>query len=165
VEGALYDSGPWQARLVSKPVTIRDADLKDRDNVWSLARDFATSFELDRACFDTSFDMLLTRPDTLFIVAHTPRDGLLGYLLAFSHTTFLANGPVAWVEEIMVAEQVRRTGVGRNLMEAAERWSSSAGAAYLALATRRAARFYRALGYEESAIFFRKTNQEPARSR
>jgi GNAT superfamily N-acetyltransferase len=165
VEGALYDSGVWQARPVSKPVAIRDADLKDRDNVWSLARDFATSFELDRACFDASFDILLTRPDTLFLVAHLPQDGLVGYLLAFSHTTFLANGPVAWVEEIMVAEQARRTGVGRNLMESAERWSSSFGAAYLALATRRAASFYRALGYQESAIFFRKTNQEPARSR
>jgi len=44
-------------------------------------------------------------------------------------------------------------------MEAAERWSSSAGAAYLALATRRATSFYRALGYQDSATYFRKMLQ------
>jgi GNAT superfamily N-acetyltransferase len=53
----------------------------------------------------------------------------------------------------MVAEQARRTGVGRKLTDVAERWSSSAGAAYLALAMRRAASFYRALGYQDSATF------------
>lgn len=41
-------------------------------------------------------------------------------------------------------------------MEAAERWAVEQGAAYLALATRRAADFYRAIGYSESATFFRK---------
>jgi GNAT superfamily N-acetyltransferase len=147
---------------VSEPVIIRAADLKDRDNVWPLARDFATSFELDRACFHAAFDILITRPDTLLLIAETSRKDLVGYLLAFSHATFLANGPVAWVEEIMVAEHARRTGLGRSLMEAAERWSSSTGAAYLALATRRAAPFYRALGYQDSATFFRKTLQTQA---
>jgi histone acetyltransferase (RNA polymerase elongator complex component) len=49
--------------------------------------------------------------------------------------------------------------VGRKLMDAAERWSSSAGAAYLALATRRGASFYRALGYQDSATYFRKMLQ------
>jgi GNAT superfamily N-acetyltransferase len=140
---------------VSTPVYIRAADVKDRDNVWPLARDFASSFELERTCFDASFDRLLTRPETLLLIAEK-RDDLIGYLLAFSHATLLANGPVAWVEEIMVAEQARRTGVGRSLMEAAERWSSSTGAAYLALATRRAAPFYRALGYQDSATYFRR---------
>lgn len=140
-------------------VYIRAADIKDRDNVWPLARDFASSFVLDRTCFDASFDLLLTRPDTLLLIAERSQDDVIGYLLAFGHATFLANGPVAWVEEIMVAGQARRTGVGRKLMEAAERWSSSAGAAYLALATRRAASFYRALGYQDSATYFRKMLQ------
>lgn len=47
---------------------------------------------------------------------------------------------------------------GRNLMAAFEEWAASSGvdARYLALATRRAAGFYRALGYEESASYFKK---------
>ena len=52
-----------------KLVYIRTADIKDRDNVWPLARDFASSFVLDRTCFDASFDLLLTRPDTLLLIA------------------------------------------------------------------------------------------------
>jgi hypothetical protein len=39
----------------------------------------------------------------------------------------------------------------------AERWARASGAAYLALASRRAGPFYLALGYEDSAVFFRKT--------
>jgi ribosomal protein S18 acetylase RimI-like enzyme len=56
----------------------------------------------------------------------------------------------------MVAEEVRRRGIGHNLMVAAENWSASKGAAYVALATRRASDFYLALGYTESAAYFRK---------
>jgi GNAT superfamily N-acetyltransferase len=105
---------------VCKLVYIRTADIKDRDNIWPLARDFASSFVLDRTCFDASFDLLVTRPDTLLLIAERSQDDVIGYLLTFGHATFLANGPVTWVEEIMVAEQARRTGVGRKLMEAAE---------------------------------------------
>ena len=42
-------------------------------------------------------------------------------------------------------------------MAAFEGWAVSQGCAVVALATRRAAPFYRALGYEESASYFRKT--------
>jgi GNAT superfamily N-acetyltransferase len=80
----------------------------------------------------------------------------VGYLLATSHPAFHANGPVAWVEEVMVVARARGTGVGRQLMAAAEDWARARGAAYVALATRRAAPFYQALGYEDSATYFKK---------
>ena len=81
---------------------------------------------------------------------------VVGYLLATSHPAFHANGLVAWVEEVMVAEPARGAGVGRQLMAAAEAWACRRGARYVALATRRAAPFYRALGYEDSAVYFKK---------
>jgi hypothetical protein len=37
-----------------------------------------------------------------------------------------------------------------------EQWAAAAGCTLIALATRRAAPFYRALGYQESAAYFRK---------
>lgn len=80
----------------------------------------------------------------------------MGYLLASCHLTFLANGPVAWVEEVMVHETHRRSGVGRELMGCAEDWAREMGAVDLALASRRAGSFYRALGYEDSAVFFQE---------
>jgi hypothetical protein len=42
-------------------------------------------------------------------------------------------------------------------MESFEAWAHSRGARFVALATRRAGAFYSALGYEESAAYFRKT--------
>jgi hypothetical protein len=46
-------------------------------------------------------------------------------------------------------------------MDAFEQWAAGQGCALVALATRRAAPFYRALGYEESAIYFRKLSVNP----
>jgi hypothetical protein len=47
-------------------------------------------------------------------------------------------------------------------MAAFEAWASGQGCALVALATRRAAPFYRALGYEESAACFRKLLTRPS---
>ena len=102
---------------------------------------------------------LVGAPHTLLLVAETPEGEIVGYLLGNSHLlTFLANGRVAWDEELMVDGQARRSGVGRHLMEHAEQWARSIGAAYLALASRQAGPFYLALDYEEdSAVFYKKT--------
>ena len=81
---------------------------------------------------------------------------VVGYVLGFDHLTFFANGRVAWMEEIMVGESLRRQGIGRILMEAFEAWATEREAKMVALATRRAADFYEALDYEESATYFRK---------
>jgi GNAT superfamily N-acetyltransferase len=142
--------------MAAGEVRIRRAVEGDRDAVWPLARDFATSFQPERRAFDAVFARLLARDDTLLLVA-VEGDAVVGYLLASTHDTFLANGEVGWVEEVMVDPSSRRQGVGRRLMEAAESWAHETGAAYLALASRRAGPFYLALGYEDSAVFFKKT--------
>lgn len=87
-----------------------------------------------------------------------------GYLLGFRHLTFYANGPVGWVEEIIVRHQDRGQGLGRVVMNAFEQWAAEQGCALVALATRQAAPFYHALGYEESATYFRKVLANQARS-
>ena len=78
----------------------------------------------------------------------------VGYLLASHHGTFFANGPVAWIEELMVSESVRRQGVATRLMESAETWAQSVTTAHVALASRRAGDFYLGAGYKESATYF-----------
>lgn len=135
---------------------VREARHADRDGIWPLARDFATSFAVDHVAFNAAFDELLADENNLLLVADQQSVGIIGYLLAFSHPTLFANGPVAWIEEVMVDERVRRAGIGRKLVLEAEEWASSAEAAYIALATRRADQFYEVLGYENSAVFFRK---------
>lgn len=135
--------------------TIRAARHDDNDQVWPLARAFATSFRPSRTAFDTAWAQLIGAPHTLLLVADTTDHGIVGYVLGNSHLTLFANAPVAWVEELMVSDNHRRSSVGRRLMEHAEQWARSEGAAYLALASRRAGPFYLALGYEDSAVFYK----------
>ncbi|HTE86145.1 MAG TPA: GNAT family N-acetyltransferase, partial [Dehalococcoidia bacterium] len=80
----------------------------------------------------------------------------IGYLLGFAHDTFYANGPVAWVEELMVGESWRRQHVGQRLIQEFEAWAANRGCRLVALATRRAEPFYKSLGYEDSATYFRR---------
>jgi GNAT superfamily N-acetyltransferase len=135
---------------------VRPARLDDRDRIWPLTQQFATSFDPERGAFDSAYAALVGQADTFLAVAELPTAGIAGYTLASSHLTLFANGPVAWVEELMVSPDWRLSGMGSSLMRAAEQWAKEHGAAYLALATRRAADFYRAIGYSESATLFRK---------
>ncbi len=135
--------------------TVRAANPADADALWTLVREFATSFVPERAAFDTTLPLLLGRDDVLVLVAED--DGVVGYLLASEHPTFFANGPVAGVEEVMVAPAHRRSGVGAALMAAAEAWAAERGAGYVSLASRRAGDFYLALGYTDSAVFYKKS--------
>ncbi len=142
--------------LDSSLVVIRRARSSDRERLWPLVEDFAASFVPQRSAFDCSFDALIAGEDTLLLVAELPGAVIAGYLLASHHHTLFANAPAAWVEEVMVAAPARRSGIGRALMEEAERWAAGVPAAYIALATRRAEAFYVSLGYERSAAFLRK---------
>ena len=134
---------------------IRTAEAKDAEAVLRLAKEFATSFVVEEECFHATFSKLLAATDVYLGIAE--EDGeVIGYVLAFEHSAFFANGLVTWVEEIMVSPDRRRRSVGRSLMTQAENWSRSRGSKLIALATRRAADFYRAIGFEESASYFRK---------
>jgi GNAT superfamily N-acetyltransferase len=136
-------------------MTIRRARPDDVDQVFVLATELATSFEVRREEFVRTFDTLLQQDSALVLVADNG-EFLAGYLLGFRHLAFFANGPIGWVEELMVSPAARRTGVGAALMAEFESWAYGHGSALVALATRRAAPFYQALGYEESATYFRK---------
>jgi GNAT superfamily N-acetyltransferase len=137
------------------PTHIRLAQHADAAAVLALAKPFATSFVVEEQAFYRAFTELLTAPQAYLAVAETDQQ-VVGYVLGFDHYTFFANGRVAWVEEIMVSEAFRRQGIGELLMQEFETWAVARESKLVALATRRAAPFYRALGYEESAIYFRK---------
>ena len=134
---------------------VRKATPADTDALFELAQQLATSFRPQRNAFEQCLRELAADPSAWLAVAE--RDGIvLGYCLGFDHIAFYANGRVAWVEEIVVRPEWRRSGLGVRLMTAFEDWARSRGAKLVALATRRAAPFYTALGYEESAVYFRK---------
>jgi GNAT superfamily N-acetyltransferase len=141
---------------------VRRATAGDGDAVADLAAELAQSFTFSRAQFQLSYPALLAADGACLLVAADGRERL-GYLLGFRHLTFYANGPVAWVEEVVVRRQDRGRGVGRALMSAFEQWAAGQACILIALATRRAAPFYRALGYEEPAVYFRKVLEDQAK--
>ena len=137
---------------------IRRGTSPDAENVASLARELAQSFTFDADKFRAHYPALLAKTaigDACLLIAVDGGEPL-GYLLGFQHASFFANGPVAQVEEILVRGSHQGRGIGRALMDEFERWAGIQGCALVALATRRAAPFYHALGYEESATYFRK---------
>ena len=137
------------------PICIRRACSQDAEGVLPLVVDFATSFHTDERIFHESFFSLLESRSALVLVAEE-EERLIGYCLGYWHDTFYANGRVAWLEEIMVTASYRRRGIGEAMMENFEDWAKKEGAVLSALATRRASSFYTAIGYEESASYFRK---------
>jgi GNAT superfamily N-acetyltransferase len=141
---------------------IRRAITGDADTVAGLAAELAQSFAFSREKFRRSYPALLAAEDACLLLA-VEGEERLGYLLGFQHLTFYANGPVAWIEEVLVRRQDRGRGIGRALMSGFEPWAAARGCRLIALATRRAAPFYSALGYEESAIYFRKVLEDQAR--
>jgi GNAT superfamily N-acetyltransferase len=136
-------------------VLVRPARTEDGDAVWPLARELATSYDVQLEAYARVFALSVEADDALVLVAEC--DGaVIGYLLGQAHHTFHANGHALWVEELMVRADHRGAGVGRALMAAAEDWARERGAAYVALATRRAADFYLALDFEASATYFKR---------
>jgi GNAT superfamily N-acetyltransferase len=136
-------------------MNIRPATSKDEEQIFRLARALATSFEVNRDAFCRSYREVLTSSSCDVLVAET-EEGIVGYVFGLHHPAFYANGNVSWVEEIFVEEPRRRLGIGEQLMAAFERRAQERGSRLVGLATRRAASFYGAIGYEESATFFRK---------
>ena len=142
---------------------IRHARADDIDDVAALAAELSMSFEFSLGRFRVSYPALLAAGDACLLLAVDGSE-TVGYLLGFRHLTFYANGPVAWVEEVVVRARDRVRGIGRALMDAFEEQAAAEGCALVALATRRAAPFYLTLGYEESATYFRKTLVNEVRS-
>lgn len=134
---------------------IRQIQATELDDLFRLVEQFSTSFAPDKELFQESIGHLLSDEAAFLRVAVL--DGkLIGYCLGFDHYTLYANGRIAWLEEIMVAEAYRNQGIGKQLMDGFEDWTKLRKSRLIALATRRAATFYKGLGYQESAVYFRK---------
>ena len=136
-------------------ISIRRATAVDGDALFLLLEDFAVTFVPERSAFEVSLREILADEDANLSVAVV--DGqVVGYCLGFDHYAFYTNGRTSFVEEVMVREDLRKHGVGRQLIAGFEQWGVSRGSKLVGLFTRRAAPFYEAIGYESSGTFFRR---------
>ena len=141
--------------MTDRSLLTRQPHESDVSQLFALASSFPAPTLPDAAAFQRIFQSKLADPSSCVIVAASG-DPLVGYVSGASHATFYAGGPVAWVDEIFVRADVRRTGVGAVLMTAFERWADSRGCALVGLATAGAVAFYESLGYTSKAGYFKK---------
>ena len=136
-------------------LSTRRATEADEDALFLLVKDFAVTFIAERSAFEVSLRKILADEDANLSVAVV--DGqVVGYCLGFDHYAFYTNGRTSFIEEVMVREDFRKHGVGKELIKCFEQWSISRGSKLVGLVTRRAAPFYEAIGYESSGTFFRR---------
>ncbi|PWV94501.1 acetyltransferase (GNAT) family protein [Paenibacillus cellulosilyticus] len=137
-------------------IILRTASTGDCNELFKLASQLATSYVLERDAFAKAYSSLVTAPHVDLVIAESDST-VVGYVLAFHHQTFYANGMVSWVEEIFVQEEFRRQNIGNQLMNEVEARAHKRGSKLVALATRRAAHFYESIGYKESATYYKKS--------
>jgi N-acetylglutamate synthase-like GNAT family acetyltransferase len=136
-------------------VLIRPARPSDSGALFPLVEQFATSYRPDRAAFDRHYPRLLAADHADLVVAE--RDGrVVGYALAFKLLTLYANGIVAELQELMVAPEHRKRGIGRRLVIDIMDRARAAGAVEVTVPTRRARDYYLRLGFEETATYLKR---------
>ena len=143
--------------------SIRQASIADEKAVFLLASQLSSKFVVNRAAFKAAFQKLVNEGGVYLRVVETSGQ-VVAYLLGWCRTAFYSNGPVGWVQEVVVLPSFRRRGLGRQLMHDFEKWISEQGGGIVSLAASGSKAFYVALGYAESASYFKKAivvNQPP----
>ncbi|MER5531200.1 GNAT family N-acetyltransferase [Streptomyces sp. NPDC002677] len=135
--------------------TIREATPSDADDIYRLLSGFVTSYRPDREVFDdATFPRIIEAASdgsAEFLVAEQD-SCVIGYLLALRMPTLFAGGTILELLELTVAEPKRGRGAGSALIRAAQAKAREAKDVEVTVPTRRAADFYRALGFHETAV-------------
>jgi len=136
-----------------RPVTPADAD-----DVLRLLRGFATSHRPDGTRFTT-----VTFPSVLAaalegraeFLAAEEGTRVVGYVYAARVPTLFAGGTVLELLELTVETPLRGREIGSGLVRAVLEAAERAGDVEVCVPTRRAADFYRRLGFAETAAYLK----------
>ncbi|MFF3915166.1 GNAT family N-acetyltransferase [Streptomyces sp. NPDC001852] len=137
---------------------IRSAVPADADDIYRLLSGFVTSYRPQRDVFDrVTFPRVLdaaVNGGAEFLVAEQDAR-VVGYVLALRMPTLFAGGAVLEVLELTVDAPLRGRGTGAALIRAVQARAREAHDVEVTVPTRRAARFYRGLGFLETASYLK----------
>jgi ribosomal protein S18 acetylase RimI-like enzyme len=143
---------------LTKHTSIRPARPADADRVFSLLKQLAESYAPDRNAFDETFAFLVADEHaSLLLVAEDPAGLVLGYALTTISPLLYTNGRSAQLQELVVDNDHRGTGIGTDLIEAIEGICRDRQVKQLTVPSRRSADFYERLGYRSTADFLKRT--------
>ncbi|MER6283576.1 GNAT family N-acetyltransferase [Streptomyces sviceus] len=144
--------------------TVRPATASDADAVFRLLAGFATTYRPDPVGFTA-----VTFPEVLraaaegraeFLVAERDTQ-VTGYAYAARMPTLFAGGTVLELLELAVDTSVRGRGTGSRLVRAMQDRARHAQDVEITVPTRRAADFYRRLGFTETARYLKWPSPPP----
>lgn len=143
---------------MTEDIVIRDARVEDAD---ALAPLLATlGYPADASAVRDRYRRVLETDPTARVLVGTYRDRVAG--VATLHVTPMIHRPTAVgrITVLVVAPESQGTGVGRRLVEAAERHFAALGLERVEVTSgvshRPAYDFYRRLGYEDHGVRFAK---------
>jgi ribosomal protein S18 acetylase RimI-like enzyme len=140
-------------------VEIRRITAEDFDGVFRLLQQLWPWKELDQPALQQVFTQGLSREDTCYFGA-VENGVLIGFISLLIRNSLWAEGPLAYIEMLVVDEEIRSQGVGGSFMEKATEVANSLGCKRMELESanhrERAHAFYKRLGFESRALFFSK---------
>lgn len=137
------------------PITIRNASVADAAALAAL---------LDELGYPASANDVVARlaspeafGNAIALVAEIERQ-VAGLVTCHSFPSIHHSAPVAWLTTMVVGKGFQRSGIGRQLVSAAEQLARRRGAGRVSVTSGRqrddAHAFYRGLGYEASGVRF-----------
>jgi GNAT superfamily N-acetyltransferase len=133
--------------LSMSDITLRAARLADAERIAALTTQLG--YQIDAATVRVRLGRILQRPDQVFVVAAIA-DEAVGWLHLVLRE-YLEVEPYVMVAGLVVDEAHRRRGIGRLLMDRADRWGREQNCSFIrwwSSSTRvEAHRFYESLGY------------------
>lgn len=138
-----------------RPMEIRRAQAEDADQLFALADELNDTGTVERSAFDTALPDLLADDTSICLVAAVGEQ-IDGYACGHFHVALRAGGRVAYLEEMLVTEEMRNSGIGRQLVEAFESWAGEQGCRLAGLAAELAGPFYESLGYQAVGSHYTK---------
>ncbi|MFT3822660.1 MAG: GNAT family N-acetyltransferase [Chitinophagaceae bacterium] len=141
-------------------ITMREATMADAAALTTLMHDLG--YQATEADVQGRLSTLLHHADYRTLVATTGNNEVVGMIGLIKNYHYEHNGCYIRIGALVVKKEQRKLGIGRLLMEEAERWARQSGANALLLNSgnreeRTAAHaFYKSLGYEIKSSGFVK---------
>ncbi len=136
---------------------LRAATPADADRVYDLLEQLEPAYTPDRAAFDENFPVLLSTDATsVLLVAEDATGAVVGYALTTITPLLHTNGSSAQLQELVVDDAHRGTGIGTAIVEEVERVCRERSVRQITVASRRSADFYERIGYRSGADFLKR---------
>jgi ribosomal protein S18 acetylase RimI-like enzyme len=142
----------------AETASIRPATLEDAEAVFALLQQLAMTYTPDREAFDRAFPLLVSHDgESLLLVATDAAARVRGYALTTITPLLHTNGSSAQLQELVVDDELRGTGIGTRLVESVENACRERHVKQLLVPSRRSAAFYERLGYRSTADLLKRT--------